>query len=187
MQSTADGQGLEDGGNGAGALIEQAASQIKHMLVNWVYGDYKSGLWLADSTAPVDASAFAAHAARYTGAKGSRRILTSQKTLPIDEINAWAKSWEARLHWNNRGDLSVAIDPIQQIPLYLDETWLRYDGHRPMSISLSPDWDGIISSVTAQHKYGETAGKYLEVFEAQDPTATLELPDSVELRWAAAS
>jgi hypothetical protein len=184
---TADVQGLEHVGDGSGALIELTALQIKHLLVNFAVGDWKNGAWLADSTARVDASSFAAHAARYPNAKGSRRILASEKGQPIDELNAWSKSWEARLYWNNQGNIAVAVDPIQQTNIYMDETWLRYDGaQRPMSLVLNPDWDGLISSVASQYQYGESAGKYLGVLEVQDPTATIDQPDSISLPWSAA-
>lgn len=184
---TADVQGFEDAGDGSGSLIEAAALQIKHLLVNFVYGDWKNGAWLADSSAPVDASSFATHAARYPNAKGSRRIFTSKKLQPVDELNDWVQSWEARLYWNNMGKIAVAPDLIQARNLYMDETWLRYDSRaRPAApVPVNPDWEGLLSSVSAQYQFGETAGKYLGELQVQDPTATFENPDAISLPWSA--
>jgi hypothetical protein len=59
---TADVQGYETVGDGTGTLIENEANILKHLLVNFIYGDATS-LWLADATAPVDTTAFASAAA----------------------------------------------------------------------------------------------------------------------------
>lgn len=187
---TSDVQGLEDIGDGSGALIELTALQMKHVFVNFMVGDWMSGAWLADSTAPIAASAFVAHSQAYPNAKGSRRIWKSQKVRPLDEIANWQKSWEALIFWSNRGQLSVVPWPFHRLNIYMDETHLRYDkpnGKPPTFRTLDPDWDGIISKVTAQYQYSEAQAKFLGSLDVTDlATAAVEAPDSIDLPYSAA-
>src|SRR5574341_1554011 len=69
---TADMEGYESVGDGSGALVENPVEEFKHLLVNWIFNDYKSGTWFADSTAPVDVPMFRTLAAQFAGARGAR-------------------------------------------------------------------------------------------------------------------
>jgi hypothetical protein len=47
-------EGIEDVGDGTGQLIENLHLQRLHALQNWMFGDYRSGAWLASPTFPDD-------------------------------------------------------------------------------------------------------------------------------------
>jgi hypothetical protein len=42
--------GIEDVGDGTGNLIDDLYLQILHLLINWIFGDYRSGPWLGPPT-----------------------------------------------------------------------------------------------------------------------------------------
>ncbi len=53
---TVNVQGIENVGDGSGALITDAILQYRHALQNWLIGEYASGAWLASPTFPDDAT-----------------------------------------------------------------------------------------------------------------------------------
>ena len=183
---TADVQGYETAGDGTGTLIESPVDQIKHVILNWVFNDYMSGLWFSESTAPVDPSYFAQLSARFATARGSRRIFGS-RVRAIDMLNEWSQSWEFRLCWSNAGKIVPRYDYAQLRDVHSDEVWLRFDSpSRPISIDYKPDWEGQISGVTLNYFFSEAEGKYLGNLDVEDLTIELEAPDSLDLPWSAA-
>lgn len=49
---TVNVQGIEDVGDGSGNLIEESFSVYRHLMQNWVFGDYQAGSWLTTPTFP---------------------------------------------------------------------------------------------------------------------------------------
>lgn len=184
---TADAEGYEDVGDGSGDLIDNPALQLKHLLVNWVYGDYKSGAWLADSSAPVDVGAFLGAAAyfRTIRARGSRRFFLSTASTGLKVLNEWSASWEMKVYWNDVGQLAVRPDDLHRFSTWTDERHLRFDDSA-FDVNLSPDWDALVDRVTISYFFSEAEGKYLGSVELRDPTLTLERPDSLEMPWSEA-
>lgn len=45
-------QGIETVGDGSGTLIEESFAVYKHLMQNWVFGDYEAGSWLTTPTFP---------------------------------------------------------------------------------------------------------------------------------------
>ena len=54
-----DCEGYETDGDGGGTLITNPATQLKHLLSNFLFGEYRSGLWLSDAS-ELDAASFTA-------------------------------------------------------------------------------------------------------------------------------
>jgi len=49
---TVNVQGIEDVGDGSGALVTNAMAAYRHAMQNWVLGNYQAGSWLASPTFP---------------------------------------------------------------------------------------------------------------------------------------
>lgn len=107
-QITADVRGCETAGDGSGTLIEDPPTILKHVIVNWIYGDWKTGSWLADSTAPVDTTSFGT---TYFSDRGIKACLyVNKKRRGQDVVNDMLKSMEAKAYWLANGKVAFAID-----------------------------------------------------------------------------
>jgi len=109
-QIYADGRGLDLTGTGAGALAENPVDLLRIVLVNFVFGDYKTGAFLSDSTAPISTAAFttAKDFATKKGYKDSWLLDASATGGAL--LNNWCRSREARAYWNELGELAVRFD-----------------------------------------------------------------------------
>lgn len=184
---TADVQGYETVGDGSGTLITNPADQLKHELVNWVYGDYKSGAWLSSTGVPLNLAAFTQTGLffRAFGHVGSRRVFGEQLT-GLETLAEWASSWQTSLFWSNLGGLTPRVFDYRALSLYPDERWARGD-RSPYEPNFRPDWEGLIDRVTLEYFYQHAASKYQRTLEVRDPTSTLpDAPDSLPLPWSAA-
>lgn len=187
----ADVRGYEATGDGTGALIENPADQIKHLLVNWVFGDYKTGLWLADSTAPIDVNLFLQAKLYFDrfAARGSRRLFSASQGHGDATLDEWAKSTEAKLFWTSEGNVGVSMLAPQVREIHSDYAYLRYDDSQrrgAFPINLQPDWESLRDRVDLQYNYSEVQGKYVKTLSVRDPTLNFEAPDSLALPWSAA-
>jgi hypothetical protein len=182
---TADIEGYETVGDGSGALIENPAEQLQHLLVNWIWGDYKTGAWLSASTAPVDTTLFSAAATFLSnrGYKGSR-VLGGQSTQQtgLSALEEWCSSLQCQPLWRNNGKLMIkfenpAANPYPAITLDGDRHVVAFGGLRSSSQDL-------MDRVNLQYLYDHVEGQYTQTLEVRDPSLTHEIPDSLELPWS---
>jgi len=182
---TANIEGYESVGDGSGALIENPAEQLQHFLVNWVWGDYKIGAWLAASTAPVDTTLFAAAATFLSnrGYKGSRVLggQPSQQT-GLAALEEWCSSLQAQPFWRNNGKLAIKFEEPAASPYPV----ITLDGDRQFIVfgSLRYSSQDLIDRVTLQYLYDHPGGQYTQTLEVRDPSLTHEIGDSLELPWS---
>lgn len=185
---SADARGYETAGDGSGTLITSPTDEIRHFLSQWVFGDYKTGLWLAESSL-IDPASFNVTADFFArvSAVSAKRIFGPQR-LGLEFLNEWSQAWQTRLFWTNGGKIGCRLEDYGHTALYRDDQtgWIRYD-RTPFEASYRPDWESLVSSVNVQHHYSAMAGKYLYAFEVRDPTRTFEAPDSLDLPWSAVS
>lgn len=180
---TADIEGYEATGDGSGALIENPADQLLHFLVNWVWGDYKTGAWLSASTAPVDTTLFTAAATFLSnrGYKGSRVLggLSSQQT-GLAALEEWCSSMQAQPFWRNNGKLAVKFEDHAASPypaITLDADQQTFGSQRYSSQDL-------IDRVTVHYLFDNVGGQYTQALEVRDPSLPHEVGDSLDLPWS---
>ncbi len=185
---TADVIGFDAVGDGTGALLT-GVNALKHLVVHFLYGDWQSGPWLADATAPVSTAHFAAAQAwlvsqgwdRVSGRYGGDR-----QTTGLDAINEFAQGRVfPTFTWDSK--LAVAVDDHHPPAVHHDGTGLvRFDldlvGEKPFRM----DWDdaGLCDRVTCSYLYAEEPGKYVFTAEVRDLSLSDESAGTLNLPWS---
>lgn len=187
---TADVQGYETVGDGSGTLITEPTQVIRHALTNWIYNDYKTGLWFPESSAPIDGASFESAKvilSRNPSSKAARRIFGAQRRSNQD-LTDWARSWQIRLFWTNSGKIGGRLEDNRYEWLYRDDQtgWIRFD-QTPWPPSWKPEWERVIDRIAVDHHFQEAAAKYLYSLEVRDPTLTVENPENLQLPWSSAT
>jgi hypothetical protein len=167
----ADVEGLTTVGTGGGGLITSGIQQLKHFLVNFGWGDWRSGAWFADTAAPIDTDAFAS-ADTFISKFGSEGSIYEGGSLEqirvIDVINRWLKSQPMlRPRWSNNGTLGLRhIDHATRD--YVSAPWIQQerDELRPMKYDTIAGQ--IISNVSINYLPGRRAGKLWQSLNLQD-------------------
>lgn len=181
---TADVRGYESVGDGSGTLIENPAEQLQHLLVNWVWGDYKTGAWLSASTAPIDTTLFAT-AASFLSARGHKgsRVLGGQPSAQtgLNALEEWCRSHQCQPFWRNSGQLAIRFEDPAATP-YPTST-LDDDRFFRMA-QLVYDARDLVDRVTVQYLYDHVAGQYTQVLEVRDLALAHELSDTMDQPWS---
>lgn len=180
---TCNGSGLEDVGDGSGALIASPTDQLSHLLSQFVFGSWRSGAWLAASDKIGDsltdvASAFLA----------SRQPTGSPcyfaRTDGYSVIKDWCESHGVLANWSPAGTIEFCVEDVSGSP---------YDGHevdwdRDVS-SVSIDHDDVSETTTirVEHVRSSSEDKYVSAFEVSYPDAPVVEPEELRLVWAPAS
>lgn len=169
---TADVQGLTDAGDGTGSLITGATDQLIHFLVNFAWGDWRTGDWLATSSAPIDTVACAA-SKTYLGKYGDEGSIyeggSTEQRRAIEVVNRWLKSFPPlRVRWSNAGLLGVV--PISHASGdYVSSPWVQAEvDERDASFSYRTVSSQIVSRVSLSYLPGERAGKLWQSLDLQD-------------------
>jgi len=185
-----DVNGIESVGDGTGQTITNPVDILKHFLVNFVWNNYRSGLWFADSTAPIDALAFATAAgwaSRFSW-EGAKRIggdTTQQRG--VDLVNEWLTSWPTlRLWWNNQGKLACgALSHLWTG--YIDDPWFRgMVDEKGDSLQPYRDTYQILDRVAVSYIPQAVAGGYGQSLDLQDMDAPEKSTENFQLAWSAA-
>jgi hypothetical protein len=187
---TADVTGYETNGDGTGTLIDNPADVIKHFLVNWVYGDYMSGAWLADATAPVDTAEFAianAFLARYSH-KASKYLDGNGEQQALDVLNEWCLSFLCRVGWTNLGKIAIVFEDLDAVNLILDDPWLVEGKNCQRDLSRDDETLTIISRVEGAFLFSQQQSRFTNSVMVQDPgtlgSAPFGKPDKLTFPWS---
>jgi len=121
---TCDAQGYDSVGDGSGTLITDPAAIAKHLLVNWIYGDWQNGAWLSDSTAPVDVTSFGTTFFSTRGYEASVYVATKRRG--VDVLNDLLKSFEAKACWTAAGTITLKVEDFTSWS-YVSDLVLRED------------------------------------------------------------
>jgi len=186
---TCDIEGLTVDGTTTGAVILNPVEQFKHLLVNFAFGDWRSGAWLADSTAPIDAASFAVastYAAQllYEGSK-----VYGGSTTPIvvgQVVQDFLQSHPMlRLYWAPTGKLRcIALD--HRYLGYLDAPWIKEEQDLSEGSSLVQPVDGssVMQRVNLSYLRGEADGKYWSSLAVQDLRVVEKTAESLQWPWS---
>lgn len=185
---TCDVEGLTTDGAAASPCILNPAEQMKWVLVNLVWNDWRTGAYFADATAPIDSAAWA-RAATYMQAfrdEGSMRLGGTRDTERAQDIfGKWLKSEPlVRGAWNLGGQLAVM--PFSHLPesAYVSTPVLDAYLHAFDPIPYREADAGLVSKVSINHLPGPSgfnATLELEDFwgwSAEQVTETLDMPYS---------
>lgn len=189
----ADVTGYEATGDGSGALLT-GVNAIKHLLVNFVYGDYQGGNWLADATAPVSTTTFSTVQTYLTDLawqKVSARFGGESQTKGADAVNEFCRTLQIYVFFTRAGLVGVAKDDHRSTTLWYDQPqWVRYDRDEKGddgSLGIDYDRDSLIDRLSIQYIFNSADGDYVQTMEVRDLGSTETAPDSLEMPWSHAS
>lgn len=175
---TCDAQGYESVGDGTGTLLTDPATILKHLLVNWIYGDYKDGAWLADATAPVDTTSFGT--TFFSDREVQASLYIDSRRRGQDVVNDILKSFEARAYWLSNGKIAFAIEDFTSwayASTVIRQTDLLGE---PAAWNLTYDTANIVDSVTAQWASVPNGG-YQQTLRVADLRTGEQAPEEIEL------
>lgn len=187
---TADVEGLEDVGDGTGALITNPAYQLLHLLVNFGWGDWRSGPYLANATAPLLESSFddVASFLAAKGHEGSRWIGGGEPQRVGQVLEEWLASHGVRAFWTPFGQLALTVvSDHRKSFVYGFELWLRGDEDSAAGGFKAPfPSQSLLREVNVQYVHGAVAGRYHQATRVQDLTVTDRVSRNLQLPWSAA-
>ena len=184
---TVDVQGIEDDGDGGGALLTNAAEQLAHLLSNFYFADASGSSWQATS-ARIDSASLAAIATWLDGRAydGAVAHYQGEARSGYDVLREWQESLGVYAWWSGAGQITFGVRPLDGDP-YETEHVLRWqsddlDGRwapRPERRDVTP-------GLSVRHQ-PSASGDYLASLEVRDPEATREGSASLDMPWSAAS
>lgn len=162
---TWDGEGLEDAGDGTGALIESPLRQLAHALSNFYFAD-STGDWLA-TAAEIDADCLD-EASDFLDARGvAGSLAITEKETGEALIARVLASNEARAVWNNEGAICFQVDETDADPYASEVVDWRADDLGEMSITEQDV--AVVARLTVEHALDKAANTPLSTFEIQLP------------------
>jgi len=184
-----DAYGYETVGDGTGSPILNPADQLKHFLVNFVFGDYgESGttLWAADGSAPVNVASFAAAAAFLTSReyRGSRYLAESKTGL--DELNQWCLDHWAKAFWTPGGEIGIHIADPTDMDIYQDNRLIVCQKQERDRFAMDYDGQNLVGRIIVSYAFdNETSGGGIKnILEVRNQLVTENAPEEVSVEWA---
>lgn len=186
---TADVEGLTANADGTGALLTDPGTVIKHLLVNFGYGDWRSGAWLADGTAPIDAAAFTTVGTFLTtlGYEASFYFDGSAQTELLNVFNGWLDDHAAYAWWTNLGKLTVKVLDYRPPASIYPTDVIEGDVDELGGFATHFDAQGIQREVAVKYLRGAAGGRTYQTLKVADLSVTEDISGSLNLEWAKAS
>jgi hypothetical protein len=193
---TADVTGYTANADGTGGVLK-GVDALKHLLVNWVWGDSTGVAWLSDSTAPVDTTYFTASQTFLTDMgweKVSRRYGGESQTTGLAAIAEFCSKPSLKAFFTAEGLL--AIRPVDHRLTTLWHTgtqWIRHDKHElgerggAGNLQLPYDRSSIATRITAQSIYNSARGQFMSALEVRDLTIEEDAATDLPLPYSHAS
>jgi hypothetical protein len=186
LDIAADVKGIEETGDGTGFLIDNPALIFKHLFVNWIANDYGAGLWLADSSAPVDTDLFAECAAFFqlVGQSASRFIGgDANPKRGRDELNEWAKDLDLRPFWTEDGLLGALPHSPFTLAIYIDDPWFQQGLHDVADPKYRSDAESLRDRVALSYFHQSSSKTFLANIEIRDVELSEEKLETVKSLW----
>lgn len=179
---TCDAYGYEANGDGTGALISDPLAVLQHLLVNWVYGDYRSGSWLSSGSAPVDTTSFAA---TFFSDRGytTPGLYLSERRKGLDVVNDYLASFSLHAWWTTDGKIAVGVEDFTAWA-YATSHIIHQDSLLGWSLDY-PSSD-IVDTVEGSYGYDPITGDYRQYLNVKDLGTGEEAPETVDLPYSPA-
>lgn len=179
QEVTADVQGYEATGDGSGTMISEPAAQLKHCLINFVFGDYRSENW-ATSHARVDATSFTT-ASSFCTAKGyATSMVVNAETTGEALITAWCQSVLCHAYWTVDGKVAVVFDDHRTRTPGSTATLWRWDRHQVGDFSLSHEDRVATARITGTYAQGRQSLLVQDIQITEDAPSTRDMPWSAD-------
>jgi hypothetical protein len=187
---TCDITGITDQGAGGGNVLRAPADLLQWLLVNQVFGEWRSGAYLDPATAPVAPYYFAELAAAQaqqshdgSGFYGGSQEPTTGKTL----ISEFGKSNEARAFWTLDGRIAVRSLRLRAPNVYAAE-WAELLTQHVLGdeVAFAVESSDLVRKLTAQYLPSAADGKFMASLIVFEPSVEEDLSDELELSWSAA-
>jgi len=179
---TCDVEGLTTDAWTTGNVILNPVEQIKHFMVNQVWGQWKTGSWLPDSTAPLNTSAWTSSVtfAQDQKYEGSLYVGGSlDRSRGIEEVNKWLKSHPMmRMYWTNEGLL--ACKPIRfKYPGVISWPWARERDEIGATFKYGANARAIINQVSTTYLPQQKTGGLTQSLDIKDQFAQELVVESI--------
>jgi hypothetical protein len=178
--------GLEDVGDGSGRPIQTLAHQLRHLLVNFGFSDWRSGAWTDPATAPLNLGTWedvghelAANRMRPRGrannwTQGRRTaLLVDTDARALDVLNRAALGAGFYPYWDEEGRLAVAMVSHRTARVFFEGShWIR-------------DEDvlgGEVSQVPAKQRLRDEFSTPPSL--VADPTVSHDAAEEIPFPWA---
>lgn len=188
VKITVDCQGWTTAGDGSGTVVIEPVAQLKLVLNNVVYGEWKTGSWLT-TAAPIDESLFAEVAdflaSSISGGHQSARYIGDAVVKGRDLIDTWATSFGIRAYWTDRGKLGLAAEDHRAglSAAYIDENLVE---QRQTMSPLSLDYDAanLLERVRISFLPDPSAGNFRYQLTVQDTSLGEVGADQFDAEWS---
>jgi hypothetical protein len=153
-------KGIEDVGDGSGLLITDVFAQYYHWLVNWAYGDYQSGAWLAAPTFAdeatiemIDGTTFdtcsTSAEARISGGYVGAGIIgaNGERSSVRDLIAKWNRSGDVDCGFNRKCQFVVSMTPDTPSAIASDTVVTQSHDIRAGSFEIRDDVDELYTEL----------------------------------------
>lgn len=182
---TVDVHGYEDTGDGTGALIETPAEVIRHLLSNFSFKTYTSGIWSApitqiDSTSFITVGDFLAKFSH----KASRRI-AAQRTGQ-SELDAFCQSFNVFAYWTNTGKIGLAVEDHTVTAIYVSAPWMQAPIHMLQDAGIAYESKALLDRVLMPFAHSDATDKFMGTLSVRDPLLSRQAPTTLELPYSAA-
>jgi hypothetical protein len=162
------------------ALIMNPVAQLRHLITNFLHGDWINGAsWLTETIIDKDSWNVAERFAALNSWEGTIAVGGDAKPQRIaDVIGGWLESWQAfRLTWTPNGTLAIRTLPIEH-PGYGDRDLfdtLFSDNERGATLATRMETERLTKSVSGSYLTDYASGKLWHSIEVQDMNVVEDL------------
>jgi hypothetical protein len=184
LDITCDVEGIEDVGDGTGALVRNADAFV-HFTTNFVFGNYQSGLWFnTDSKIDTDSFDEVQTFLNNLGQDTSRRIGGDGRARKAkDELADWAFQLRIKVFWEEDGQLAARPFSPFTLDVYKDDPWIREGLHDVEEPSYDVIDTGIKQRIFINYIHRSASGDYLANIEVRDFTLAGTEAETIEANW----
>lgn len=184
LEITCDVEGIEDVGDGTGALVRNADAFV-HFVSNFVFGNYQSGTWLATSSR-IDTDSFdeVQTFLNNLGQDTSRRIGGNSRARKAkDELADWAFQLRIKVFWEEDGELAARPFSPFTLDVYKDDPWIREGLHDIEEPSYDVDDRGIKQQIFINYIHRSASDDFLANIEVRDFELAGDEAETIEANW----
>lgn len=183
---TADVHGYETVGNGTGAMI-QGSDQIRHLLENFYWGDYQTGLWLTPSFT-LDA-AFTTTKTYFTqmGYLNSRWYGGSDQVMGFDALAEFLRTNQVFAYWTNTGMLAILPNDPRDLTTYYDSpSWIAENRGEIFGDTFRVDFnrDSLVDRINAQFLLSSAGAGFQKQLEVRNSSVSENISETLEMPWS---